>query len=207
RLLGEGDVRPRKVVGAVVHDVGSPSEEPWKKVNAYNFQDVSRWKDLPSKFVLQVYRDYVQTKSLPFLREMWPHAKRSMEFLATFDLDGDGLIENSGFPDQTYDIWTVEGPSAYTGGLWVAALTATYSIAELLGDEEAVEKYKGMTERARKAYQNKLWNSLGYFNYDASGSGHSDSIMADQLAGQWYCRACGLPPVVDSWRAASALKK
>jgi uncharacterized protein (DUF608 family) len=32
-----------------------------------------------------------------------------------FDKDGDGLIENSGFPDQTYDIWTVEGPSAYTG--------------------------------------------------------------------------------------------
>lgn len=27
-----------------------------------------------------------------------------------FDLDGDGLIENSGFADQTYDGWTVTGP-------------------------------------------------------------------------------------------------
>lgn len=27
-----------------------------------------------------------------------------------FDQDGDGLIENSGFADQTYDGWTVTGP-------------------------------------------------------------------------------------------------
>lgn len=27
-----------------------------------------------------------------------------------FDLDGDGLIENSGYADQTYDGWTVTGP-------------------------------------------------------------------------------------------------
>lgn len=27
-----------------------------------------------------------------------------------FDKDGDGLIENSGYADQTYDGWTVTGP-------------------------------------------------------------------------------------------------
>jgi hypothetical protein len=41
--------------------------------------------------------------------DVWPQTTQE------FDLDKDGLIENSGFPDQTYDIWTVEGPSAYTG--------------------------------------------------------------------------------------------
>jgi uncharacterized protein (DUF608 family) len=56
-LLGEGEKAPRKVQGAVVHDLGSPSESPVNKVNAYNFQDVSRWKDLPSKFVLMAVRD------------------------------------------------------------------------------------------------------------------------------------------------------
>jgi hypothetical protein len=40
-----------------------------------------------------------------------------VQWVETFDRDGDGLIENSGFPDQTYDIWTVQGPSAYTGTL------------------------------------------------------------------------------------------
>ncbi len=37
-LLGRHGVMPRKVKGAVPHDLGSPSEEPWTKVNAYTFQ-------------------------------------------------------------------------------------------------------------------------------------------------------------------------
>jgi non-lysosomal glucosylceramidase len=43
-------------------------EDPWKKVNSYPIQDISRWKDLPSKFVLQVYRDYYATKDEKFIR-------------------------------------------------------------------------------------------------------------------------------------------
>jgi uncharacterized protein (DUF608 family) len=55
-----------------------------------------------------------------------------MDSTAKFDLDGDGLIENSGFPDQTYDIWSVKGPSAYTGGLWVTALAASVKLANIV---------------------------------------------------------------------------
>lgn len=33
-----------------------------------------------------------------------------MESELRYDLDGDGLIENSGYADQTYDGWTVSGP-------------------------------------------------------------------------------------------------
>ena len=29
------------------------------------------------------------------------------------DSDGDGLIDNSGFADQTYDAWIVSGPRYY----------------------------------------------------------------------------------------------
>ncbi len=37
-LLGKRGVMPRKVEGVVPHDLGSPSEEPWTKVNSYVFQ-------------------------------------------------------------------------------------------------------------------------------------------------------------------------
>lgn len=30
--------------------------------------------------------------------------------------------------------------------------------------------------------------------------------MADQMAGEWYARACGLPPIVPPSNAKSALK-
>jgi non-lysosomal glucosylceramidase len=42
-------------------------------------------------------------------------------YIYQFDRDGDGMMENEGSPDQTYDIWSVSGVSAYTGGLCVAS--------------------------------------------------------------------------------------
>jgi hypothetical protein len=44
-----GKKAPRKVSGVIPHDIGSPQEDPWRQVNAYLAQDVSRWKDLNSK--------------------------------------------------------------------------------------------------------------------------------------------------------------
>lgn len=206
RLLAKAELRPRKVAGAVPHDLGCPSGEPWGEVNAYNLQDVNRWKDLGPKLVLQVHRDYVATGSVSFVLTLWPVLRQVMEAaLKAFDLDGDGLIENSGFPDQTYDIWTVEGPSAYTGGLWVAALTAMAALGEVVGREEGmVAHYTALATQARGAYVGHLWNG-SYFDYDNSGSAHQDSIMADQMAGQWYARACGLAPVVVGVQARSSL--
>jgi len=55
-------------------------------------------------------------------------------------------------------------------------------------------------------FTEKLWNG-SYFNYDNSGSSVSSSIQADQLAGQWYARACGLLPIVDDAKALIALEK
>lgn len=37
--------------------MGNPGDSPWNRVNSYNIQDISRWKDLPCKFVLQVFKE------------------------------------------------------------------------------------------------------------------------------------------------------
>ena len=50
---------PRKVGGTVPHDVGGPDDDPFYRPNRYRFQDVSGWKDLGPKFVLQAWRDAV----------------------------------------------------------------------------------------------------------------------------------------------------
>ena len=115
----------------------------------------------------------------------------------------------------------MSGPSAYTGGLWVAALAAFVRLCEIvLKDilsrdsedqdgrvkiEDLLTKYRKMFERAKVSYETKLWNG-SYYNYDSSSSYQSNSIMADQLAGQWYARACGLPPIITPERARSALR-
>jgi non-lysosomal glucosylceramidase len=204
-MLAHGDRKPRKVAGCVPHDLGSPSEDPFVKTNVYNFQDVSKWKDLGPKFVLQIFRDYRYALSIDFLRDLYPTVLSVMNNTGKFDSDGDGMIENEGFPDQTYDIWIARGVSAYCGGLWVAACFATSEIANILGDNLTRVRYTEIGDSARTVYIRQLWNG-SYFNYDNSQSSHSDSIMADMLAGNWFCRLCGLPPVVTSAQAVSSLK-
>ncbi|XP_039256839.2 non-lysosomal glucosylceramidase-like [Styela clava] len=207
RFIMDGHRKPVKTTGVVPHDVGDPEDEPWTRVNAYFVHDTASWKDLNPKFVLQVFRDYHITKNRKFLEDMWPVCLTVMEMSMKHDKDGDGLIENGGTADQTFDGWSVTGPSAYCGGLWIAALRCTIEAANILDRQEDSLKYKEILERATKAYDKKLWNGE-YFNYDSNKhSNHSDSIMADQCAGQWYLLAAGIADVIPGDKILSCLRK
>jgi non-lysosomal glucosylceramidase len=89
-----------------------------------------------------VYRDFVFTgrKDTDFLRSTWPAVQESIEYLRKYDHDGDGIPENEGYPDQTYDEWVVRGESAYSGSLWLGALRSAEEIAKQLGDTAAASK-------------------------------------------------------------------
>ncbi|BAT94661.1 uncharacterized protein HKW66_Vig0190020 [Vigna angularis] len=204
RFLAEGNWGIRKVYGAVPHDLGT--HDPWYEMNAYNIHDTSKWKDLNPKFVLQVYRDFAATGDLQFGIDVWPAVRAAMEYMDQFDRDGDGLIENDGFPDQTYDTWTVHGVSTYCGCLWLAALQAAAAMALELGDRDFAETCKRKFLKAKPAFEEKLWNG-SYFNYDSGSSGNSKSIQADQLAGQWYTASSGLPSLFEDSKIKSALRK
>jgi non-lysosomal glucosylceramidase len=191
-----------QVLGSVPHDVGL--NDPWFELNAYMIHDPSRWKDLNPKFVLQIYRDVVATGNVAFARATWPAVYLAMAYMDQFDRDRDGMIENEGCPDQTYDLWSVSGVSAYTGGIWVVALQAAAAMARIVGDGDAECYFRARHQRAKRVYNDELWNGT-YFNYDNSGGKTSSSIQADQLAGQWYAHVCGLEPVVEEEKARRAL--
>lgn len=203
-IEANGQQAPRKRAGAVPHDLGSPHEAPWRLANAYTFQDPNVWKDLNSKFVLLLYRDYVLTGDRSLLEAGWPAVRQALAYLKQFDRDGDGLPENEGLPDQTYDTWPMRGVSAYCGGLWMAALQAAIRMAEKVGDAEARDRYATWLEQARQAFEAQLWNGR-YYRYDTQ-SPYRESIMADQLAGQWYADLTGLPPVVPEEHITQTLR-
>ncbi|XP_068409604.1 non-lysosomal glucosylceramidase isoform X4 [Eschrichtius robustus] len=191
RYLMSGIIAPVKRRNVVPHDVGDPDDEPWLRVNAYVVHDTADWKDLNLKFVLQVYRDYYLTGDHCFLRDMWPVCLAVMESEMKFDKDQDGLIENGGYADQTYDGWVTTGPSAYCGGLWLAAVAVMVKMAALCGAQEVQDKFSSILSRGQEAYERLLWNGR-YYNYDCSSQPQSHSIMSDQCAGQWFLRASGL---------------
>ncbi|MFX1273224.1 MAG: non-lysosomal glucosylceramidase, partial [Promethearchaeota archaeon] len=204
-LLVDKKVVPRKPKGAVPHDLGMPQEDPWHSTNAYAYLDCGRWKDLNPKFILQVYRNYAFTEEEEFLKYCWSAVKQAMEYVDAFDKDFDGIPENEGFPDQTYDNWRMEGPSAYCGSLYLGAAQAMIAMSRILGDESTEKKYRMILENGQRSFEEKLWNGR-YYDFDSSTARHHDSIMADQLAGQWYMRACGLPSIIPEKNELSTLQ-
>lgn len=199
-------IHVRKKPGAVPHDLGVPEGDPFVAVNEPGWQDTNDWKDLNSKFVLMVYRDYVLTgrTDSSFLRETWPAVKQAITYLRRFDR-GKGIPENSGYPDQTYDSWVVRGVSAYSGGLWLAALRAGEEMARILKDDTQAKEYRTLFEKAQRNYVDTLWNGE-YFRYDAE-SPYREAIQADALAGQWYANLTGLGDLVPRQMQRSAMEK
>lgn len=133
---------------------------------------------------------------LVYLRAMYPVCCTLIEKCMAWDKDGDGLIENSRSPDQTFDTWTMDGPSAYCAGLWLASLHCMAVMASVLDLPAESVKYSEMLERGRTSYEEKLWNK-SFYRFDTA-SGSKDSIMADQLCGHWYLRCSGFDYDVSS---------
>ena len=196
-----GERAVRKVAGALPHDLGGPDEDPFGRSNRYHFQDPNLWKDLNPKFVLRLWRDHVLTGDDALVPATWPAVTAALEFVAAMDRDGDGLPEHDATPDQTYDTWPMHGPSAYGGSLWIAALAAAVRMAAVVGDLRAGSRFGEMFARARATYESALWRDDRYAFDD-----RSDSVMADQLVGQWYADATGLGDLVDPSRVAAALR-
>jgi non-lysosomal glucosylceramidase len=205
--MGTEQFRTRKVKGAVPHDLGVPNEDPFIQVNQFSWQNTNGWKDLNPKFVLMIYRDFVFTgrKDMAFLQYTWPSIKESLSYLEQFAHSGDGIPQNDGYPDQTYDEWVVRGESAYCGGLWLAALRAAEEMGGILGDKQSAAKYHELFARGQASYIKHLWNGE-YFLYDTE-SEYKDDIQAEQLAGQWYANMTGLGNLVPMEMQKKALKK
>jgi non-lysosomal glucosylceramidase len=154
-----------------------------------------------------IYRDFIFTgrNDMDFLRYTWPSVKEAMAYLEQFAHTGDGIPQNDGYPDQTYDEWVVRGESAYCGGLWLAALRAAEEMGHVLGDTGSAAKYHELFTRGQASYIKNLWNGE-YFLYDTQ-SEYKDDIQAEQLAGQWYANMTGLGNLVPPEMQRKALKK
>jgi len=210
---GKGRVEAaRKVAGATPHDLGAPNERPFEATNYTAYQDCNLWKDLASDYVLQVWRTFKLApngEDLRFLADCWPAAVQALHYLKAFDTNNDGLPDNGGAPDQTFDDWPLKGVSAYCGALWIAALEAALAMAQRLqldlgldtsGDQRT---FGSWLEQSRSNFDRLLWNGE-FYKIDAESG--TPVVMADQLCGDFYARLLGLPSVVADDRAQSALR-
>lgn len=159
-----------------------------------NFIQPDAWDkiDLMPKFALMVYRDYQWSGDLDYLKEMWPVIKRAMAYDQGTDQNHDWLPDDQG-SDETYDTWPMEGTTSYVSSLWLAALTASIRMAEVLGDDAAQADYTHWLEQGQKSFDAELWNGHYYQMSRSIGDGHqSTGIMLAGMVGQWVAHLCDL---------------
>ncbi len=199
----EKSLFPINLDHACPHDLGGPGEDPFVTPNSYTYRDGTLWKDLNCDFVLCVYREG-RHMDADWRSRRFPAVRAAIDHLQQFDRDGDGLIENDGIPDQTFDNIPMTGPSSYCGGLWIAALLAAARLAEAAGESSLAEDWNGQADRATVAYNERLFNGK-WFRVDTDGP-FSEACFIEQLFGPFLARRLGLGDIVPRSSAESALK-
>jgi len=85
----------------------------------------------------------------------WP-AIQEHSLLLKYDKQGDGLPENEGYPDQTYDTWVVRGESAYSAQSVAQRRCVPLRNCKQLGDSAAATRYHDLfQQRTSKLHQEK----------------------------------------------------
>ncbi len=146
--------------------------------------------DMNMQFVLMVLRDYLFTGDRDYLNSLWDNIKRAMDSIEKLDTDKDGLPDYD-TKRNTYDAWNFSGTPAYISVLWLAALKAAAVIADRVGDKSYCDKWNSILEKGKKSLEEKLWNGE-YYNLWRNDAEADESLMTDQLDGEWFLRMAGI---------------
>ncbi|MBR3767995.1 MAG: hypothetical protein IKL10_07130 [Clostridia bacterium] len=146
--------------------------------------------DISIQFVLMVLRDYLFTGDREYLTSLWDNVKRAMDAIEKLDTDKDGLPDYN-TKRNTYDAWNFSGTPVYISVLWLASLKAATIIADRIGDRTCFDKWSTLLEKGKKSLEEKLWNGE-YYNLWRNNDETDESLMTDQLDGEWFLRMTGL---------------
>ncbi|MGC9261265.1 MAG: GH116 family glycosyl hydrolase, partial [Phycisphaerae bacterium] len=167
--------------------------------------DQSGWGrvDMNPQFVMMVYRDYLWTGDKKYLKDMWPHVVKAMQYTGSLDTNGDGLPDKD-TRFQTYDQWGLRGSPSYICSLWIGALQAAIKMAIALGHRSEVAPWEQTLAKAAESFDRMLFNGQ-YYSLWVDGTKRDEVCMADQISGQWFSHLIGLPTAISRQHLASAL--
>ena len=128
--------------------------------------------------IMKVYRDWQICGDAEWLREMYPLAKRSLDYcIGAWDPERrGGLFEPH---HNTYDIefW---GPDGMCGSVYLGALSALAAMAAALGKEAEAAVYAELAGRAARFLEEELFNG-DYFEQKVTYAGLRDTSFLELI--------------------------
>lgn len=144
------------------------------------------------------------------LHEFYRSAANALDFLSTWDRNNDGLpeLDADPIPNQFYGAWPWYGVAVHVSGFWLAMLGMMAGMAAAAGDGPTQKRCLLWKDKAEKTLESQLWNGDSYLLYHDPQSGKKcDTVLANQLAGQWCTRLHGLPGAFPAERVGRTLAK
>ncbi|MFP4547401.1 MAG: GH116 family glycosyl hydrolase [Fidelibacterota bacterium] len=164
--------------------------------------------DLPGNYLQQVMRDYFWTGDKQYLKEIYPSLKEAFYYVLDHrDEDGDLLPDMEGIM-CSYDNFPMYGVASYIHTQWLCAVAGLEKAAEIMKDEETVEKAKKVYDITHQKVEEKLWNGEYYrlYNDADDGKGIDEACLTDQIIGQWMAHQSGLGYILDPEKVHASLK-
>ena len=115
---------------------------------------------------------------------------RAVDSIGALDTDGDGLPDRD-TTRNTFDAWNYVGTPVYISVLWLAALKAAAQIADEMNDAAHAAGWRSLLEKGLAALERRLWNGE-YYDLWRAGAEKDETLMTDQLDGEWFLRAAGI---------------
>lgn len=159
-----------------------------------------------AEFVLMAWRDYTLWKDEAWAKEAYPAVQKALRYATSLNKPGEDL-PNDDLSMQYYDCWPFHGVSAYTGGVYLAALKAGAAFGELMNDRSFEKECAHQFKLSQASYIKRLWTGSYYrlWNDDTTGK-LSDTSLGAQLTGQWYASLCGLGYILPRNQLITALR-
>ena len=178
--------------------------------------------------LIKLYREWRLSGDTDWLRRLWPHAKRALEFAWIehgWDANRDGVAE--GVQHNTYDV-EFYGPNPLCGIYYLGALRAGEELARAVGDQDSAAEYRRLFESGSRWMDQNLFNGEYYLQKVEGrsadqiapglriGMGAANTLepdyqmgnacLADQLLGQMQAHVAGLGYLLDQAHVRAALK-
>ncbi|NHJ21237.1 MAG: hypothetical protein EAX91_09855 [Candidatus Lokiarchaeota archaeon] len=157
--------------------------------------------------ILKIYRDYLITRDLDFLKGAWNHIQKLMEFIFKEYYDNSkGTITRS--QPNTYDC-SIYGLNTFIGSLNLAALIACEKIASKLNFLDWAKKYKELYTTSREILDKVCWNGEFYIQKyeenEVKDYQYGIGCFSDQLVGQWWAFYLGFGFILPSDHVKKAI--
>lgn len=186
-------------LGPCCSEIGlmTPSYDHQKALNSFCFVDL-------------VDRLWMCTGDKSVLDEFYPAVKRATTYTVKMSSGPDAVIS---FPkDQRKEWWEGfdwHGMAAHAGGLRISNMYIAERMAKAIGDEAFARQCREWIREGQRSMETKMWNekAKSYLLYhDPEAEKIDDTIMSNQLDGQWTNDFHGLPSVFRKDRVDQVLE-